>query len=86
MNKVIIRKDTDQIVEIRECHLQVELSMDRIIEEGPDMLITIEMTLGEKILEECKITEVKILKVDIEAVAEMTTLEEVEVDLGKDNI
>ena len=44
------------------------------------------MTLGEKILEECKIIEVKILEVDIEIIIEMTTLEQVEVGLGKDNI
>ena len=41
------------------------------------MLMPIEMTLGEKILEEHKI---------IEVIIEMTTLEEVEVGLGKDNI
>ena len=35
---------------------------------------------------ECKITEVKILEVDIEGIIEMTTLEEVEVGLGKDYI
>ena len=73
-------------MEIGECHLGVELSIDRIIEEGSLMLIVIEMTKGEKILEECKIIEVKILEVDIEATIEMTTSEEVEVGLWKDNI
>ena len=86
MIKVIIRIDTDQIVEIGECHLEVELSMDRIIEEGHNMLTIIEMTLGEEILEECRIIEVKILEVDIEVTIEMKNLEEVELDLGKDNI
>ena len=61
--------------------------MDRIIGEDHDMSIIIEMTLGETIIERCKIIEVKILEVDIEIIIiEMTTLEEVEVGLGKDNI
>ena len=59
--------------------------MDRIIEEGPNMLTIKEVTLGEEILEECKIIEVLILEVDIEVTIEMV-LEEVEVDLEKDNI
>ena len=37
-------------------------------------------------LENCKITEVKILEADVEGIIEMTTMEEVEVGLGKDNI
>ena len=65
MIKVIIKIDTDQIVEIGECHLGVELNMDRIMKEGDNMLTIIEMALGEEILEECKIIEVKILEVDI---------------------
>ena len=44
------------------------------------------MTLGETILEKCKTIEVKILEVDIDVIIEITTLEEVEVGLGKDNI
>ena len=86
MIKIIIRIDTDQIVEIGECHLEVELSMDRIVEEGHNMLTIIEMTLGEEILEECKTKEVQILEVDIEITIEMKTLEEAEVGLEKDNI
>ena len=65
MIKLIIRIDTDQIVEIEECHLGVELNTDRIIEECCNILTIIEMTLEEKHLEECKIIEVKILEVDI---------------------
>ena len=49
MIRVIIRIDIDQIVEIRKHHLEVEINMDRTIEEGHNMLIPIEMTLGEKI-------------------------------------
>ena len=55
---------------------EVELSKDRIIEEGHNMLIIIQMTLGEEILEEHEITEIKILEVNIEVIIEMTTLEE----------
>ena len=65
MIKAIIRIDTDHIVEIGKCHLGVELSVERIIEEGCNILTIIEMTIGEEILEECKIIEVKILAVDI---------------------
>ena len=86
MIKVIIKIDTDQIVEIGECHLDMELSMDRIIEEGNSMLTIIGMTLGQDILEECKIIEVKILEVDIEVTIEMKTLAWVEVGLEKDSI
>ena len=75
---VIIRIDIDQIVEIGELHAEIEVSMDRIIEEGHNLLISIEMILGEKILEECKITEVRISEVYIEVIIEMTTVEEVE--------
>ena len=75
MVKVIIRIDIDQIVEIGEHLSEVKVSMDKTIEEGCNMLIHIELTLGEKILEEY-----------IEVITEMTTLEEVEVGLGKGNI
>ena len=50
------------------------------------MLIIIEMTLEETILEKHKITEVKILEADTEQTLEMIILEEVEVGLGIDNI
>ena len=66
MIKANIKIDTGQIVEIGECHLEVELSMDRIIEECCNMITIIEVTLGEEILEEHKIIEVKIFEVDIE--------------------
>ena len=49
------------------------------------MFIIIDMTLGETILEICKVIEVKILEIDIEEIIEMTILEEVEVGLEKDN-
>ena len=70
---------------VGECYLGVDLSMDRIIEEDCNMLIIIEMTLEEDILGKHKIIEVRILEVDIEAIIEMTILEEVEIGLGKDN-
>ena len=51
MIKVIIRIDTDQTVEIEECHIEVDLS----IEEGCNTITNIEVTLGEEILEKYKI-------------------------------
>ena len=50
------------------------------------MLTIIERTLGEEILGKCKLMKVSIMQVAIEAVIEMTALEEVEVGLGKDSI
>ena len=85
MIKVIIRIGTDQIVEIGECHLEVECSMDRIIEEGQNMLVIKEMTLGEEIWGKCQIIESK-FRGKYRVTIEMITLEEVEVGLGKDNI
>ena len=79
MARVLIKIDRDQIVEIEGHHSEVEDSMDRGIGKEHIMLIIIEMTLEETILEKCKIIEVKILEVDIEEITEMTTIEEVEV-------
>ena len=78
--------DTDQIVEIGECHIEVDLSTDRIVEEGYNMITIIEVSLGEEIIKECKMIEVKILEVDIEVTIEMKTLEEMEDGLEKDSI
>ena len=86
MTRAIIKIDIDQIVEIEGHHSEVEVSMGRIIGEDHNMSISMEMTLGETILEKCKIIEVKILEVDKEVIKEMTTSEKVEVGLGKDNI
>ena len=44
------------------------------------------MILGKEILEEHQITEVRILKVDIEVALKTTIMEEVEVGVGKDSI
>ena len=84
MIRVIIKIGIDQIAEAEGHHSVVEVSMDRIIGEDHAMSIIIEMILGETILEKCKITEVKILAMDIEGIIEMTTLEEVEVGPGKE--
>ena len=86
MIEVITKIDTDLTVVIGECHLGVELSMDKIIEEGCNMLTIIEITSGEEILGRNKIIKVTILEVDIGTIIETTHLEEVEVGLGKDNI
>ena len=49
--------------------------MDRIIGEDHDILIIIEIILGETFLENEKIIEVKFLDVDMEGIMEMATLE-----------
>ena len=41
MIRAIISIDRDQIIEIGECHLGIEPNMDRIIEEGHNMLTII---------------------------------------------
>ena len=51
MIRVTIRIDIDQIVELGEHHSEIEVSTDRIIEE---------MTLGEEISEEYKLSWSKI--------------------------
>ena len=87
---IIIKIDTkvgiDQAVVIGECHIEVELSMDKIIEEGHSMIKITEVILGKEILEEHKITEVRILIVDIEVISGTIILEEIEVGLEKDSI
>ena len=87
---IAIRIDTrigiDQTVVIRECHVEVEPSVEKIIEEGHSMIKIREVTLGKEILEEYQIIEVKILGVDIEVTLGMTVLEEVAVGLEKDSI
>ena len=85
MTRVIII-DIDQIVEIEGHHSEVDVRMNRNIGEDHNLSIVIEMTLREKILKKCEIIEVKILEVDIEVIIDTTTLEEVEVGQGKDNI
>ena len=84
MIKANIKIDTDKIVEIGECHLEVEISTDRLIEKGCNITIK-EVNLGEEITEKCKIIELKILEMDVEVTIEMKTLVEVEVGLEKDS-
>ena len=57
-------------MEIGEHHSEVELSMDRFIEEGHNMLIIMEMILEKEILEEHQIVPVKVLEVYIEVIIE----------------
>ena len=84
--KIDIKVGIGQTVKIRECHIKVELSMHKTIEEGHSMIKIIEVTLGKEILEVHKLTEVRILEVDTIVVLEMIVLEEVEVGLGKGSI
>ena len=86
MIREIIKIDKDQTEEIEGQHTDAEVNMDKIIEEDHIMQIIIEKTLEETILEIHKITEVTFIKVDIEGIIEMTTLKEVEVGLGINNI
>ena len=81
MTRVIIKIDIDLIVKTEGHHSEVEVSTDRIIGEDHNLSVLREITLGETILEKHKI-----LEVDIEVIIEMTTLEEVQVGLGKDDI
>ena len=52
MIKANIKIDKNQIVEIGECHIEVEHSTDRTIEEGCSMITITEVTLGEEVLQE----------------------------------
>ena len=73
-------------MEIGECHIEVELSIDKTIEEGCSMIKIIEVILGDEILDKCRIIEDRISDVCIEVTLEMITLGEVEVGLEKDSI
>ena len=73
-------------MEIGECHTEVELSLDNIIEEDHSMIKITEVILGKEILKECRISEVRILEVDIEVALGMKILEQVEVGLEQDSI
>ena len=44
MIKVNIKIDSDQIVEIVECHTEVKLNMDRIIEEGGNKVTEVKIS------------------------------------------
>ena len=86
MMREITKTDVGLMVEMGEHHIEVEATMDKIIEEDHIVLIITEMTLDEIILEKHEITENRILEVDTEGIIEMIILEEVGVGLGKDNI
>ena len=49
MIKIDIKIDTDQTVEIGECHIEVESGLDKTIEEGHSMIKITEVTLEEEI-------------------------------------
>ena len=84
--KIDIKVGTEQTVVIGECHIEVQLSMDKSTEEGCSMMQIIEVILGKEILEEYKIREVRILEMDIEITLGMIILEEVEVGIERDVI
>ena len=78
MTKVTTRLETDLIVVTEECHLEIEIEeevdsyklmdriKDRIIER--DCKIGIERTLGVEIIGRCKVTELRIMEVDVETI------------------
>ena len=55
----MIKIDIDQIAEIEGHHSEVEVCMDKIIEEDHMMSMIIEMTLEETILETAKLQRSK---------------------------
>ena len=77
MVREIIKIGRDQIAEIGEHHSMVEYNMDRIMGTDHGIIRTIEVILGEEILEGI---------LDTEEIIEMITMKEVEVGLGIDNI
>ena len=85
MIRKIIKIDIGLMVEIGEHHVEVEDSMDKIIEEDCITLTITEMTLDKTIFEKHKITENKLTEVDTEGIIEMIFVEEVGVGLGIDN-
>ena len=60
ITREIIRMEIDQRVEIEGHHIDVEVSMNKVIEEDHIMSITTEMIIQETTSEIFKIIEVKI--------------------------
>ena len=86
MVREIIKIYIGQIVEIGKYCSVTEFNMDRIIETNQGIIRTIEVILAEEILEgishQIRITEVKIMEVDIEEIMEMIIMKEAKVGLG----
>ena len=66
--------------------IKIDIRTDKTIQEGHSMITITEVILGEEILEECQIIEVRILEVDIELTLDRITLEDVVVGLEEDSI
>ena len=75
MIREITKIDKGQIAEIEGHHTEVEVSMDKVIEEDCIMPIAIEITIEKTILKICKIIEVKIFEMEREGIIEMIILE-----------
>ena len=90
MVKGITKIDIGQILEIEKYHSVVEYSMDRLTETDQGIIKTIEVILGEEILEgicnQIGMIEVKIIEVDTEEIIEMIIMKEVEVGLWTGSI
>ena len=82
MINAIIRVDTDQIVVIGKCRAQYGQNYRGSLQYVDNY----RKDLREETLGKCKIMEVSIKEVDIEAIIETTILEEVKVGLGKESI
>ena len=76
-----IKIGIDQTMAIGICHIEIKLSIDKILEEGHCMIKIKEVVLRKAILEECRIVEVRIWKMDIEVILGMINVEEVGVGL-----
>ena len=87
MAKIDIKIDTDQTeeIDIVDHHIEVDLSMNIIIENSHSMSKSTEEILGEEILVKHKTTEVKILEAEIEVDLGTVMLIEIRVGLEKDN-
>ena len=86
MIREVTKIDICQIVQIGEHHIEVEVSMDKIIEEDHVMFIIIEMIIEEITPEMHRITEDQRVEVETEGIIGRILLEEVGVSLGRDNI
>ena len=72
-------------IDIVDHHIEIDLSMDKIIEKSLSMFKITEKILGEEILEKPKSIEVKILEEDINVALGTVNMIEVGVGLEKDN-
>ena len=83
MIKIGIKIDTSQTVEIGECHIEERAQYGQNYRRRSQCDQNYRSDFRRGNFRRCKIIEVRILEGDIEVNLEMTTLEEVEVDLNR---